>query len=351
MKVSKIFTLAMAVVALAFTSCGPKLIPVTGITIQETLAVSNVEPAQIAATVTPADATTKLEWISSDPTIATVVSSGDRTAIVTCLKAGEVTITAKADGVTSNECVVTCTFQAIIPEVDPVPGKTIIVAKLPSITCGAILTGVAGEWDNKYNEGKQFMFTKIEGFGGVWWKAEFNNSVVGAAETAFKIFCTLEDGTNPLGWMTGWQNTTEFLEGALTVGNFTMPSNGKDDAKLLITDVNAGHLLYLEVGNWESSPCVPVQPGGTATFIFTPCAGQTIPASATVIFTGNFPDKDWGNSDREMTHNAGTWSWTGEVPDGFMMKVIVDGKWMEDPNAVWEGSNPFNFSACIQEWE
>ena len=349
MKVSKFLTLAMAATALAVTSCKtpPPEVKVTSIAIPTTLEVSNVAPQVITATVTPADATTELTWVSSDPTIVTVVKSGKNQAIVTYVGAGTADITAKADNVTSNVCVVTSTFEAIYPDFPLEAGKTIVVAKLPSITCGAILTGVANKWDNKYNEGEQFMFVKINGFDGTWWKAEFDNSIIaGTGSTEFKIFCTLEDGTNPLGWMTGWQNAT------LISGDFTMPENGKDNAKLEIADANGGYVLYLEVGNWESSPCVPVQPAGTnITFVFTPCEGQTIDADATVIFTGNFTTNAWGDSDRAMTYANGKWSWTGDVPEGFMCKVIVNGKWMEDPNALWEGSNPFNFSACIQDWE
>ena len=347
MKVSKIFTFAMAAAALAFTSCGQKLVLVESISIPETLEVSNVEAKEIVANVTPADAKTTLVWTSSDESIAIVLSSGQKSAVVTCVGTGEVTITASADGVTSNECVVTCNYIPTQPVVEPVAGKTIIVAKLPSITCGAILTGVAGMWSPEYNEGEQFMFTRIDEFDG-WWQAEFDNSIIDAENPdhkKFKIFCTLADGTNPLGWSTGWQNAV------LLEGDFNMPENGKDDATFEMADAAAGYVFYLEVGSWEATPCVPIQPAGSATFVFTPCEEQTIPSDATVIFTGNFETNGWGDSDRVMTHNDGKWSWTGDVPQGFIMKVIVNGNWMEDPNAAWDGSDPFNFSNCIQDWE
>nr|WP_313903595.1 Ig-like domain-containing protein [Pantoea agglomerans] len=49
----------------------------------------------LTATLTPADATDTVQWESSDPSVATVASTGQKTAQVTRVKEGAATITAK----------------------------------------------------------------------------------------------------------------------------------------------------------------------------------------------------------------------------------------------------------------
>ncbi|EPG7749013.1 Ig-like domain-containing protein, partial [Klebsiella pneumoniae] len=62
----------------------------------------------LAATLTPADATDTVQWTSSDPTIASVVSTGQKTAKVTRNAAGSATITGKARTFTAtSEIIVT----------------------------------------------------------------------------------------------------------------------------------------------------------------------------------------------------------------------------------------------------
>ncbi|WP_227671282.1 terminase large subunit domain-containing protein [Klebsiella variicola] len=60
------------------------------------------------ATLTPADSTDTVQWTSSDPTIASVVSTGQKTAKVTRNAAGTATITGKARTFTAtSEIIVT----------------------------------------------------------------------------------------------------------------------------------------------------------------------------------------------------------------------------------------------------
>ena len=96
-------------------------IVVTGITLDKTTAtVEEGATVTLTATVTPDNATDKtVTWSTSDETIATV-SGG----LVTGVKAGEVTITAKA-GDKSATCTVTVTAAATEPEVVPVTGVTL----------------------------------------------------------------------------------------------------------------------------------------------------------------------------------------------------------------------------------
>ncbi|MDN2626768.1 hypothetical protein [Klebsiella pneumoniae] len=50
----------------------------------------------LTATLTPVDSTDTVQWTSSDPTIASVVSTGQKTATVTRNAAGTAIITGKA---------------------------------------------------------------------------------------------------------------------------------------------------------------------------------------------------------------------------------------------------------------
>ena len=96
-------------------------IVVTGITLDKTTAtVEEGAKVTLTATVTPDNATDKtVTWSTSNEAIATV-SGG----VVTGVKAGEVTITAKA-GDKSATCTVTVTAAATEPEVVPVTGVTL----------------------------------------------------------------------------------------------------------------------------------------------------------------------------------------------------------------------------------
>ena len=96
-------------------------IAVEGITLDKTTAtVEEGATVTLTATVTPDNATDKtVTWSTSNEAIATV-SGG----VVTGVKAGEVTITAKA-GDKSATCTVTVTAAATEPEVVPVTGVTL----------------------------------------------------------------------------------------------------------------------------------------------------------------------------------------------------------------------------------
>lgn len=59
----------------------------------------------LTATLTPAGSTDTVHWVSSDPSVATVASTGQKTAEVTRLKEGTATITATARGFTATTAV------------------------------------------------------------------------------------------------------------------------------------------------------------------------------------------------------------------------------------------------------
>jgi len=66
---------------------------------------SNDVYTDIAVPMTPADATDTVVWESSDPTVATVTSTGQKTAQVTRKKEGSATITGKARSYTGTTAI------------------------------------------------------------------------------------------------------------------------------------------------------------------------------------------------------------------------------------------------------
>ena len=105
-----------------------------------------------------------------------------------------------------------------------------------------------------------------------------------------------------------------------------------------------------EVSTWDSEPWNPI-PGGNGTFKITLGAACGAADADKVIFTGNFTEEGWGDSQREMTpDNQGGWSWTGDFPENFMYKVILrtegqDDKWV-GPDGNWK----FDGTTFEQEW-
>jgi hypothetical protein len=100
-----------------------------------------------------------------------------------------------------------------------------------------------------------------------------------------------------------------------------------------------------EVTEWDGDPFTAPPATEEGTFEITvnnhPGDGWTI------YFTGNFDEKSWGDSDRDMTLKAGTsnvYTWTGQYPiTGFEFKLIAkkDGegdKWSSGDNVLFVAS-------------
>ncbi|HID2789854.1 TPA: Ig-like domain-containing protein, partial [Klebsiella pneumoniae] len=72
-------------------------VPATAISVAPATSTGTVgSTVTLTATLTPADSTDTVQWTSSDPTIASVVSTGQKTAKVTRNAAGTANITGKA---------------------------------------------------------------------------------------------------------------------------------------------------------------------------------------------------------------------------------------------------------------
>lgn len=122
------------------------VIPATGITVTpETATVVRGSTTQLTAELTPENATSEVTWISSNEEIATVDQSG----VVTGVKAGTATITAKVSDEVSDTCEVTVTNPAITGDVT-VSGNAVFGETLTASLSGYD-TGVTYTW---YREGK-----------------------------------------------------------------------------------------------------------------------------------------------------------------------------------------------------
>lgn len=105
-----------------------------------------------------------------------------------------------------------------------------------------------------------------------------------------------------------------------------------------------------ECVEWDSEPWNPI-PGGNGTFKITLGAACGAADADKVIFTGNFTEEGWGDSQREMTpDNQGGWSWTGDFPENFMYKVILRTEGQDDKWVGPEGNWKFDGVTFEQEW-
>ncbi len=123
------------------------------------------------------------------------------------------------------------------------------------------------------------------------------------------------------------------------------------DPALLLKEESLGETVYVEVRSWAKNPCDDIQ-GGVGTFTIKLNDNCNADNYDKVIFTGNFLTKAWDESDRIMTNNGdGSYSWTGEYPDHFMYKVILqkdyDTNVFIGPRDSWK----FDGSNYSQEWE
>ena len=224
------------------------------------------------------------------------------------------------------------------PEIDaPAAGKVTLAIRVPEGTCnGVVLTGSPFGWNPASGTAA---FELVEGTE-TWYSVELDY----AAGAMLKAIAVPETGTTK--WDTQWKDI-EILEGdaTITVENETEP-------RLDLGETSDGTVIFVTIGDWKTAPCAPVVPGGEGTFTFTPAC--ELSANAVVIFTGNFDENGWGDSNRRMTRQSnGSYTWTGTYPSNFQMKVIVDGEWMTGSNVKFEGTN-YSFTGtggfCPSGW-
>ncbi len=98
---------------------------------------------KLIATLTPAEATTEIEWTTSDATVATV-SRG----VVTALKEGTATITAKAGEGVEATCAVTVNAAPATWTCEYLAGVAVEIPE--AITFEGYVTGIYQEWDDEH---------------------------------------------------------------------------------------------------------------------------------------------------------------------------------------------------------
>lgn len=223
--------------------------------------------------------------------------------------------------------------QTDIPEVDkPAEGYVTIVLNIPEGTeCNGIymkgcINGNDWSGENTYigledaqaDAANAVKFEAIDG-SKTWFKATFK---LGEGGLQGKICLKYENDGSWQGQATGVkvdeENTTVTLTEISGEGQF-----------VIAADAPAG-VLYLGIGGWQKSECEVVE-NRAAEFVVTiipETEGGSLP-EGDVIFTGNFDDKGWGDSDRVMTKNAdGTFTWKGEIPGkNFKCKVFIGDAW------------------------
>ena len=129
-------------------------------------------------------------------------------------------------------------------------------------------------------------------------------------------------------------------------------NGGWTNGEVIASDRTTGTEETIEdtVVAWEGiEGCIEDVPAGTGTFTVT--ITSDVEEDAVIIFTGNFAEDAWGDSNREMTlEEDGTYTWTGDYPVNFKCKVIkrIDGEddvWSSGDDQVFDGENfEFEFS-------
>ena len=219
-----------------------------------------------------------------------------------------------------------------VPEVaKPDEGYVTVVIQIPegSECNGIYLKGCLGsDWsgENTYvgleaanvSAAEAVKFESIEG-SKKWYKATFK---LGEGGLQGKVCLKYEGDGSWQGQATGVtvdeENTTVTLKEISGEGQF------------VIEAATPAGVLYLNITGWNKSECetVAARNAEFTVTIIPETEGGALP-EGDVIFTGNFDEKDWGNSDRVMTKNAdGTFTWKGEIPGkNFKCKVFIGDAW------------------------
>ncbi len=231
----------------------------------------------------------------------------------------------------------------------PGSGKVTIAIRVPDNTCnGARAVGSFNGWND--NDAEQ-AFTKVSGKE-TWYQLTIENDFTTTTTLQVKVVGVTKDGKSS--WDTQWGENWPDKDPEVTfVGDepefaeFEIENDRQP--KLVVSKDN--QVIYIDIAKWTKEPCAPPVPAGNGKFIFTPGEGSVIDASAVLVFTGNFTEKNWGDSDRVMTKEGATYTWTGDYPENFEMKVFIqNGGWMEGSNVSLpkDATFPFNFTGVIK---
>lgn len=229
-----------------------------------------------------------------------------------------------------------------LPAVEGTDGAVTLVVKFPSI-CEGYSIIFAGDYKESVDNG------------GVW--ADPDNSFAAAREFEaigdgwYKIVMHVSDGAEAISgrplqysaadhqWSYDWAHDGSklHLEKGGADDIFTDSGFGEVNLSIAAAYAEDAEVIYIIADEWNLAPCVERLAAGSYTFTIN--LPEPLPAGAELYFTGNFPEKDWGNSDRLMTKVSDTqYTWTGEIPENFECKVfyVLDGAqtWQDGSNIV-----------------
>ena len=200
----------------------------------------------------------------------------------------------------------------VLPKVSaPGEGYTTIVLYIPESECEEAepyILGVLDGSDKWSSEPERAM----EALGKGWWQVTVETLT---PENATNFKFRMEDGAG--GWSFVPESSYELLEDAADYLQIKA-----EELNNLVAIANCDNkVLYIKSGKWWLTPCRKI-PAGHAKFIFTPTGD--VPEGKDLIFTGNFEEKSWSESDRIMTKQEdGTYVWEGDYPKNFYFKVII----------------------------
>jgi len=232
------------------------------------------------------------------------------------------------------------------PDVDAVAGQITIFAKFETAPCGEVgLVGTNNGWSDDPDNLPRFIPARVIegkdwGAAGWWeitidltddmkfdWGGDKNGILSG------KPIQLTEDGEF------NWDYEAVTTDAEILAGGV----NVIDGDVIIRTNTTAVFIFKA----WKTNPCAEPVPAGNGTFTVT--ITSEVEEDAEIIFTGNFADKAWGDSDRIMTLSDGKYTWTGAYPENFVCKVIKrigeDVTWASGDNQRFDGENfEFEFS-------
>ena len=240
------------------------------------------------------------------------------------------------------------------PDVDAEAGKITIFAKFETDLCGEVgLVGTNNGWSSEPEDLPRFepagVYDGKDWGADGWWEitvdlegASFDYD--GGGILSAKPIQLTADGKFSWDYQIGLyeDDDIELLAGGVDV----LPTNPGECNILFRTNATAVFIFKA----WKNDPCTAaVIPGGNGTFTVT--ITSEVEEGAEIIFTGNFDDKAWGDSDRVMTYDdtEDVYTWTGDYPENFKCKVIKkngeDVAWSSGADLVFDGENfEFEFS-------
>ena len=229
---------------------------------------------------------------------------------------------------------------ALLPEVEGTDGSITLVVKFDQGVCAGYKVKFAGDYKESVEAGggwgdpnNTFEYARemqaIEG-----WPNWYKIVLTPTTEESETINGRPLQVGEQFGWSYDWSHTIENGELVLLQGGgediWADSGYGEINLSMAVAYATDAEVIYIECKKWNLQPCVTRLPGGEYTF--TVNLAEAAPAGAILYFTGNFPEKAWGESDREMTKVTDTqYTWTGTVPDEFEFKVF----YVLDGNQTW----------------